>query len=237
MRLLYTGKAKNIYEYDQNHVVMEFTDQATAFNGQKHDLLSNKGYLNNQITILIFKYLHSRGIKTHFIKALDDLQQLCLKVDIIPLEVICRNIIAGSMAQRLGIAEGVVPSEAIFELSYKNDALNDPLINDYHAIALGVVTKEQLSYLYTQTKLINEYLQQLFLEIDLKLVDFKLEFGITSKGEIILADEFSPDNCRLWDVKTNEKFDKDRFRRELGDVMTYYEEVYRRLEVRLDAQY
>lgn len=230
MKLLYTGKAKEVYEYDKDIILMKFTNNATAFNGKKHEQLDNKAIVNNKISLLIFNYLEKNGIKTHLIKKIDDTSQLCHQVDIIPLEVICRNIVAGSMSNNLGIEEGYVLESPVIETSYKKDELNDPLINDYHILVLKICTKEQLEYLYQQTLLINQLLITLFKNINLKLVDFKLEFGLDKNHNIILADEFSPDNCRLWDYDTNEKFDKDRFRRDLGDVISYYEEVFKRLE-------
>ena len=228
--LLYEGKAKQVYATDdKNTIIMYFKDDATAFNGIKKAQIEDKGMLNNKITTIIFNRLIKAGIKTHYIKTLNDREQLCKKVSIIPLEVIVRNIIAGSMSKRLGIPEGTKPVNTIYELCYKDDALGDPLINDHHAVALGAVTYKELDEIYTMLKKINEELQKMFSSIGVTLVDFKVEFGKTADGEIVLADEISPDCCRLWDSKTNEKLDKDRFRRDLGNVIEAYQEIYKRL--------
>jgi len=228
--LLYEGKAKQVYATDdKNTIIMYFKDDATAFNGIKKAQIEDKGMLNNKITTIIFNRLIKAGIKTHYIKTLNDREQLCKKVSIIPLEVIVRNIIAGSMSKRLGIPEGTKPVNTIYELCYKDDALGDPLINDHHAVALGAVTYKELDEIYTMLKKINDELQKMFSSIGVTLVDFKVEFGKTADGEIVLADEISPDCCRLWDSKTNEKLDKDRFRRDLGNVIEAYQEIYKRL--------
>ena len=225
--LLYEGKAKQVYATDdKNTIIMYFKDDATAFNGIKKAQIEDKGMLNNKITTIIFDRLIKAGIKTHYIKTLNDREQLCKKVTIIPLEVIVRNIIAGSMSKRLGIPEGTKPANTIYELCYKDDALGDPLINDHHAVALGAVTYAELDEIYAMLKKINEELQKMFSQIGVTLVDFKVEFGKTADGEIVLADEISPDCCRLWDSKTNEKLDKDRFRRDLGNVIEAYQEIY-----------
>ena len=229
-KLLYEGKAKQIYETDDpNVIVMHYKDDATAGNGAKHAQFAHKGELNQKITKLIYDYLIKDGLPTHYIKTLNDTDQLCKKVKIFPLEVICRNIIAGSMAKRLGIVEGTVAPNTVFEICYKDDALGDPLINDHHAVAVGAATYDELKTIYELTAKINLKLQKLFLSIGVKLVDFKVEFGKTVDGEIVLADEITPDCCRLWDAKTNDHLDKDRFRRDLGDVMGAYEEIYNRL--------
>ncbi len=228
--LLYEGKAKQVYATDdKDTIIMYFKDDATAFNGIKKAQIEDKGVLNNKITTIIFNRLMKAGIKTHYIKTLNDREQLCKKVSIVPLEVIVRNIIAGSMSKRLNIPEGTKPVNTIFELCYKDDALGDPLINDHHAVALGAVTYAELDQIYTMLKKINEELQAMFAQIGVTLVDFKVEFGKTVDGEIVLADEISPDCCRLWDSKTNEKLDKDRFRRDLGNVIEAYQEIYARL--------
>ena len=228
--LLYEGKAKQVYATDDpNTIIMYFKDDATAFNGIKKAQIEDKGVLNNKITTIIFNRLIKAGVKTHYIKTLNDREQLCKKVSIVPLEVIVRNIIAGSMSKRLNIPEGTKPVNTIFELCYKDDALGDPLINDHHAVALGAVTYAELDQIYTMLKKINEELQAMFAQIGVTLVDFKVEFGKTVDGEIVLADEISPDCCRLWDSKTNEKLDKDRFRRDLGNVIEAYQEIYARL--------
>lgn len=230
MKLLYEGKAKQLYECEnKEEIYVHYKNSATAFNGVKKEEFDKKGVLNNTITSVIFEYLKEKGIETHFIKRVNETDQICRNVKIIPLEVITRNIVAGSMAKRYGLEEGMKLKRPIFELSYKNDDLNDPLINDDHVIALEIVTEDELKYIKEQTKKINELLKEFFLKSNLILVDFKIEFGRTSDGKIILADEISPDTCRLWDVNTMAKLDKDRFRRDLGSVMEAYEEVLRRI--------
>ncbi len=226
---LYEGKAKIIYKHDDG-IIIHYKDDATAFNGEKKGSIGNKGILNNKISTIIYKELIKAGVKTHYIKTLNDRDQLCMKVDIIPLEVIVRNTVAGSMAKRYGLEEGIKLDSPVFELSYKNDDLNDPLINDYHVLAMNLCTREELDELYCMAKKINEVLITLFKNIDINLVDMKFEFGKTSSGEIVLADEISPDTCRLWDALTNNKMDKDRFRRDLGGVEEVYIEVLSRLE-------
>ena len=210
-------------------VLVYYKDDATAFNGEKKASISSKGILNNTISSIIFEMLNEKGIKTHFVKKISDREQICKKVDIIPLEVIVRNVAAGSMAKRYGIEEGRELKTTVLEISYKNDDLGDPLMNDYHAIALGLVTIEELDYIYEQASKVNKILTEFFLKQDIKLVDFKLEFG-KFNGEIVLADEVSPDTCRLWDIKTGEKLDKDRFRRELGDLVEGYTKVLERIK-------
>ncbi|MGX7111498.1 phosphoribosylaminoimidazolesuccinocarboxamide synthase [Gemella cuniculi] len=231
MKLLYEGKAKQLFECkNKDEVYVHYKNSATAFNGEKKEEFDRKGIFNNNITSLIFEYLEKEGVETHFIKKINETDQLCKHVAIIPLEVIVRNIVAGSMAKKYGLKEGEKLIKPVFELSYKNDELNDPLINDDHAVALGIVTDEELSNIKKQALKINNLLQKLYLKANLVLVDFKIEFGKDKNGKIILADEISPDTCRLWDKETNEKLDKDRFRRNLGSVMAAYEEVLRRLE-------
>ena len=228
--LLYEGKAKKVYSTDnENEYVVYYKDDATAFNGEKKASIASTGILNNKICTIIFETLEKAGIKTHFIKTLSDREQLVKKVTILPLEVIVRNITAGSFCKRYGVKEGIVLDKPIFEMSYKNDEYGDPLINDDHAVALKLATQEEIDYIRKQTLKINEILKEFFLKMDLKLVDFKIEFGKDSDGNIILADEISPDTCRLWDVHTNEKLDKDRFRRDLGDLVQGYEEVLSRM--------
>lgn len=228
---IYEGKAKQVYSTsDDNLVIIHFKDDATAGNGAKKGTILNKGIINNKITAKIFKRLEENGIKTHLVDVLNDRDQLCQKVKIFPLEVTVRNIIAGSMSKRLGITEGTIPPETIFEIGYKNDELGDPLINDYHAYALGV-KKDELEEIYKLTAEINKNLIKIFDEIGITLADFKIEFGKNSKGELLLADEITPDTCRLWDKKTGEKLDKDRFRRNLGNIEEAYIEVAKRLEV------
>ncbi|MBK5241367.1 phosphoribosylaminoimidazolesuccinocarboxamide synthase [Clostridium sp.] len=227
--LLYEGKAKIMYSTDnKDEVRVYYKDDATAFNGIKKAQIENKGILNNSITTSLFQLLEKKGIKTHFIKKLSDREQLCKKVEIVPLEVIVRNVAAGSMAKRYGIAEGTELKTTVFELSYKDDSLGDPLINDSHAVAMGLATPEELKAIYNSASKINDILREVFLEKDINLIDFKLEFG-RFNGEIILADEISPDTCRFWDVKTGEKLDKDRFRRDLGNVTEAYEEILSRI--------
>ena len=233
--LLYEGKAKQVYATeDPNIIVMHYKNDATAGNGAKHALFDQKGELNNKITTIIYNRLIKAGIPTHYIKTLNETDQLCKKVKIFPLEVIVRDYIAGSMAKRLGIVEGTKPSNVIFEICYKNDALGDPLINDHHAVAIGAATYDELNTIYSLTAKVNEELTKIFSEIGVKLIDFKVEFGRTADGEIVLADEISPDCCRLWDAETNDHLDKDRFRRDLGDVMGAYKEILKRLNTLKD---
>ena len=234
LEMLYEGKAKQVFLTDDPEmIVIHYKDDATAFNNIKKARIENKGVLNNRISTLIFEYLRDKGIETHYVETINDRDQVCRKVSIVPLEVIVRNIIAGSMAKRLGIEEGTKPSNVIYDICYKKDELGDPLINDYHAVAMGIVTYDELAHIYDMTGRINKALQELFSEMGITLVDFKIEFGRTSDGKIILADEVSPDTCRLWDSRTNEKLDKDRFRRDLGRVREAYEEILDRLTKRL----
>lgn len=227
---LYEGKAKTIYSTnDKDLVIIHYKDDATAFNGVKKDSISNKGLINNKITELLFLYLQKQGVPTHFVERLNERDQLCQKVEIIPLEVIIRNVIAGSMAKRLNIEEGTVAKKPIFELSYKNDELGDPLINNDHALALGVVSAEELEVIHELALKINELLKELFIKENIKLIDFKIEFGKNKNNQIVLADEISPDTCRFWDATTNEKLDKDRFRRDLGSVEEAYLEILERI--------
>ncbi|MGO0907506.1 phosphoribosylaminoimidazolesuccinocarboxamide synthase [Clostridioides difficile] len=228
--LLYEGKAKQVYSTDnENEYVVYYKDDATAFNGEKKAEISSKGILNNKISTIIFEMLKENNINTHFIKSLSDREMLVKKVEILPLEVIVRNIAAGSICKRVGLEEGVVFDEPIFEISYKNDDYGDPMLNDDYAVAMKLATREELKFLREETLKINELLKAFFLKLNLKLVDFKIEFGKDSEGNIILADEVSPDTCRLWDVNTNEKLDKDRFRRDLGDLVEGYMEVLSRM--------
>lgn len=228
--MLYEGKAKQIFKTDDAaKVVNHYKDDATAFNGVKKSSIANKGILNNAITTIIFEMLEKRGIKTHFIEKINERDQLCHQVEIIPLEVIIRNVIAGSMAKRLGIEEGTVPSNVVYELCYKNDTYGDPLINDDHAVALGLATYEELATIKKMTLEINQALIEFFDKQGIRLIDFKIEFGRKNDGTIVLADEISPDTCRLWDKETNEKLDKDRFRRDLGNVEEAYIEILNRV--------
>ncbi len=227
---LYEGKAKILYTLDDNKVKIYYKDDATAFNGVKKDVLTDKGIYNNKISTILYEYLEQNGVKTHFVQCLSDREQICKKVKIIPLEVIIRNISAGSMAKRLGLSEGVIFNEPVFELSYKDDDLGDPLINDDHAIALDIVTRDDLKKIKKIALEINRLLKKLFDLKEIILVDFKIEFGLDKEGNIILADEISPDTCRFWDKNTMEKFDKDRFRRDLSDVMKGYHTIYNSLK-------
>ena len=227
---LYEGKAKRVYTTSDPHqVVVYYKDDATAFNAQKRGIVEDKGLMNNLISELIFVYLGKSGIESHFIKRLSEREQLVRKVDIIPLEIVVRNYVAGSMANRLGIEEGVKCPVTVIDLCYKKDELGDPLINDHHAIVLGAATYDELNCIYFQTNKINDLLVSLFDEIGIILVDFKIEFGKDEKENIILADEISPDTCRLWDKVTLKKLDKDRFRRDLGGVSDAYHEIFNRL--------
>ena len=228
--MLYEGKAKQVFATDdQDQVIIHYKDDATAFNGEKKGQIADKGVLNNAITSAIFTMLAKKGVPTHFIEKLNDRDQLCQKVAIIPLEVIVRNLAAGSMAKRLGLVEGSPLKTTVFELSYKDDNLGDPLINDYHAIGIGAATREELDEIYRITSQINDILKAFFLDQNVILVDFKLEFGQNAAGQIILADEISPDTCRFWDATTKEKLDKDRFRRDLGNVREAYVEMLERI--------
>lgn len=227
--LMYEGKAKKVYFTDKDdEVIVYYKDDATAFNGEKKGQIGDKGVMNNSITSMLFELLEKNGVKTHYIKKLNDREQLCRKVEIVPLEVIVRNVAAGSMAKRLGLEEGTKLNTTIYEICYKNDDLGDPLINDYHAVAIGLTTFEELEKIYAITKKVNDILKEFFLKLGIKLIDFKLEFG-RYKGEVILADEISPDTCRFWDAETNEKLDKDRFRRNLGNVKEAYKEILNRI--------
>ena len=233
LEMLYEGKAKQVFRTDDpDKIIIHYKDAATAFNNIKKATIENKGVLNNAISTLIFKELHKAGVKTHYIETINDRDQVCRRVTIIPLEVIVRNVIAGSMAQRLGIEEGTQPSNVIFDICYKKDELGDPLINDYHALAMQLCTREELDQIASYAFKINEILKAFFKEINVDLVDFKLEFGKLSDGTIVLADEISPDTCRFWDATTHEKLDKDRFRRDMGNVEDAYQEVFKRIGIK-----
>ena len=229
--MLYEGKGKKLFATsDENVVIAEFKDDLTAFNAEKKGTESGKGALNCRISTLLVTLLEKEGIKTHFVKQLNDNEMLCKKVSIIPIEVVTRNIATGSLTKRLGIKEGSILAYPLVEFYYKDDALGDPLINDEHCEILGLVkTRDELEILKTQARKINEILKAFFDKRELKLVDFKLEFGRDNEGNIILADEISPDSCRFWDKNTNQKLDKDRFRQDLGSVKVAYEEVLRRI--------
>lgn len=229
LELLYEGKAKKVYRTSsENEYIVSYKDDATAFNGEKRGTISNKGVVNNKMSALLFKLLEEMGVETHFLQLINDREMLVKAVKILPLEVIVRNIAAGSLSKRLGVVEGEVMKSTVLELCYKNDALGDPLINEDHALALGFATAEELISIRHQALKINEILKSYFVEKNLLLVDFKLEFGIFNE-RLILADEISPDTCRLWDVETKTKLDKDRFRRDLGEVEEAYQEVLNRL--------
>ena len=228
--MLYEGKAKKVYTTEDPELyIVDYKDDATAFNGLKKGTISGKGVINNRVTNHLMKMLESKGIPTHFVEELSDRETVVKKVKIVPLEVIVRNIAAGSMSKRLGIEEGTVLPTTVLEYSYKNDDLGDPLINDYHALAMQLCTREELDQIASYAFKINEILKAFFKEINVDLVDFKLEFGKLSDGTIVLADEISPDTCRFWDTKTGEKLDKDRFRRDLGGVEDAYHEIMKRL--------
>ncbi|HEL2734554.1 TPA: phosphoribosylaminoimidazolesuccinocarboxamide synthase [Streptococcus suis] len=227
---LYSGKAKDIYATaDSDQIVAVYKDQATAFNGGKKEQITGKGRLNNLISSLIFEKLNEAGVKTHFIKRLSDSEQLNKKVEIIPLEVVLRNVTAGSFSKRFGVEEGIVLPTPIVEFYYKKDELDDPFINDEHIAFLELASQDQIAYIKEETRRINGFLKDLFTQIGLTLVDFKLEFGVDSFGQILLADEFSPDNCRLWDADGNH-LDKDVFRRGLGELTEVYEVVLAKLQ-------
>lgn len=227
---LYEGKAKKVFRTDDPGLyIVDYKDDATAFNGVKKGTIASKGIVNNTMSAIIFEMLESKGIPTHLVKLLSDRETLVKAVKIFPLEVIVRNVSAGSFSKRYGMEEGHVFAKPCLEFSYKNDDLGDPLLNDDHIVALGLATEEQIAVIRDYALRINEALKEFFLEIGLKLIDFKIEFGLCD-GKIILADEISPDTCRLWDVKTNEKMDKDRFRRDLGNVEETYQEVLKRVK-------
>ena len=231
MTMLYEGKAKQIFSTDNpNEIIIHYKDDATAGNGAKKGTIVNKGVINNKITAIIYNYLESNGVKTHLIEVLNDRDQLCRKVEIVPLEVICRNMVAGSASVRYKIEEGTTLNSPIYEICWKRDDLGDPLINDYHAIAFNLATEDELKKIYKMTDEINRHLSEMWHKLGIILVDFKIEFGRTSDGEIVLADEISPDTCRLWDEKSHEKLDKDRFRRDLGNIEDAYIEILRRLK-------
>lgn len=231
--LLYEGKAKKVYQSseDEHQLVLSYKNDATAFNGEKKSQFEGKGRLNNEISSLIFQRLHEAGISTHFIKRLDSTQQIVQKTSIIPLEVVIRNLATGGITKRLGIKEKVSFTPPLLELFYKDDALGDPLINDEHALLLTDITETELAEIKDKAREVNAALQEIFQSIGIKLVDFKLEFGKNKDGEILLSDEVSPDTCRLWDIETNEKLDKDVFRQGTGDLITVYQEILNRLEV------
>ncbi|PAF41627.1 phosphoribosylaminoimidazolesuccinocarboxamide synthase [Helicobacter sp. 11S02596-1] len=231
VKMLYEGKGKKLYSTEEKDVLIaEFKDDLTAFNAEKKGSESGKGELNCKISSFLFEMLESKGFKTHYIQTIDAQNILCKRVEIIPIEVVTRNVATGSLSKRLGIEEGRVLPFALVEFYYKDDALGDPIINDEHCEILGIIqNRDELDFLRTQAKKINAVLKEFFDSKNLRLIDFKLEFGRDSAGNIILADEISPDSCRFWDKHTNEKLDKDRFRQDLGDVKLAYEEVLHRI--------
>ena len=227
---LYEGKAKKVYATDdENLVIVSYKDDATAFNGQKKGTIVGKGVVNNKVTNYLMQMLEAQGVPTHFVEQIDDRDTIVKKVSIVPLEVIIRNISAGSFAKRYGVEEGIVFDAPTIEFSYKNDDLGDPLINSYHALSLGLATAEEIETIKTLAFRVNDVLKAFFKGVQVDLVDFKLEFGRLADGTIVLADEISPDTCRFWDSVTHEKLDKDRFRRDLGNVEGAYAEMLRRI--------
>lgn len=227
---LYEGKAKKVFATeDPALVIVSYKDDATALDGLKKGTITGKGAVNNRMSDFLFSLLEKEGVPTHFVKELNDREALVKKVSIVPLEVIIRNISAGSFAKRYGVEEGIVFAEPTIEFSYKNDALHDPLINSYHALALGLATREEIETIKSMAFRVNEVLKAYFLKLNVRLVDFKLEFGRLPDGKIVLADEISPDTCRFWDATTGEKLDKDRFRRDMGGVEDAYREMMKRV--------
>ena len=227
---LYEGKAKKVFATDDaNLVIVDYKDDATAFNGEKKGTITGKGVINNVMSNHMFQLLEQQGVPTHFVEQLSERETLVKKVSIVPLEVIIRNISAGSFAKRFGVEEGIVFDEPTIEFSYKNDELGDPLMNAYHAIALKAATREEIETIKAMAFKVNEVMKQYFDTLNVILVDFKLEFGKTADGKIVLADEISPDTCRLWDKTTKEKLDKDRFRRDMGGVEEAYQEIMMRV--------
>lgn len=229
--MLYEGKAKKVYRTDDEDVlIVDYKDDATAFNGQKKGTIVGKGAINNRMTNHIFKLIEKEGVPTHLIEELSDRETAVKRVEIVPLEVIVRNVAAGSFSKRMGVEEGRKLLCPILEFSYKDDDLGDPFINDYYALALGLATQEEIDTITKYTKKVNEVMLKYFDSLGIDLIDFKIEFG-RYKGQIILADEVSPDTCRLWDKETHEKLDKDRFRRDMGNVEDAYKEVFKRLGI------
>ncbi|MBO4694065.1 MAG: phosphoribosylaminoimidazolesuccinocarboxamide synthase [Clostridia bacterium] len=230
LKQLYEGKAKKVFATENaDEVIVSYKDDATALDGLKKGTITGKGAINNRMTNFFMQILEKQGVPTHFVKELDDRETVVKKVSIVPLEVIIRNISAGSFSKRYGVEEGIVFDEATIEFSYKNDDLHDPLINSYHAVALKLATREEIERIKELAFKVNEILKAYFIKLNVKLVDFKLEFGRLSDGTIVLADEISPDTCRFWDADTNEKLDKDRFRRDMGGVEDAYNEMMRRV--------
>ena len=227
---LYEGKAKKVFATENpDYVIVSYKDDATAFDGTKKGTILGKGAINNRMSNYLMRLLEKNGVATHFVEELNDRETVVKKVAIVPLEVIIRNISAGSFAKRYGVEEGIVFAAPTIEFSYKNDDLHDPLINSYHALALGLATADEIEQIKAMAFKVNDVLKEYFLTLGVKLVDFKLEFGRLNDGTIVLADEISPDTCRFWDAETNEKLDKDRFRRDLGGVEDAYNEMMRRV--------
>ncbi|MEA4966158.1 MAG: phosphoribosylaminoimidazolesuccinocarboxamide synthase [Oscillospiraceae bacterium] len=227
---LYEGKAKKVYATeDPNLVIVSYKDDATALDGLKKGTITGKGVINNKMSNYLMQLLEQQGVPTHFVQELSDRETLVKKVSIVPLEVIIRNVSAGHFAQRYGVAEGIEFESPTIEFSFKNDDLHDPLLNEYHALALKLATREEIDLIKALSFKINDMLKAYFLKIGVRLIDFKLEFGKTAEGQIVLADEISPDTCRFWDAKTNEKLDKDRFRRDMGGVEDAYHEMMHRV--------
>lgn len=227
--LMYEGKAKKVFATDDpNYCIVEYKDDATAFNGLKKGTITGKGVVNNKMSNYMFQLLEKHGVKTHFVEELSDRETLVKKVEIVPLEVIIRNKAAGSMAKRLGMEEGTELKTTVLEFSYKDDSLGDPMVNEYHILAAGYATREDIDTIASMAMKVNEVMCEFFKSVDVELIDFKLEFG-RFNGEILLADEISPDTCRFWDIHTHEKLDKDRFRRDLGNVEGAYHEIMKRL--------
>lgn len=229
---LYEGKAKKVYATnDPDLVIVDYKDDATAFNGEKKGSISGKGVINNRMTNFMFKLLEKEGVPTHLVEEISDRETIVKKVEIVPLEVIVRNVAAGSFSKKLGIEEGTPLKVPTLEFSYKNDDLGDPFINDYYALGLGLATQEEIDTISKYAFMVNDFMVKFFKEKNVDLIDFKIEFGRTSDGTIILADEISPDTCRFWDSTTHEKLDKDRFRRDMGGVEEAYQEMMRRLGI------
>ena len=227
---LYEGKAKKVFATENpDYCIVSYKDDATAFNGLKKGTILGKGAINNRVTNHLMRLLEKNGVPTHLVEELNDRETLVKKVTIVPLEVIVRNIAAGSLSKRLGLPEGVKLGSTVLEYCYKNDDLGDPMVNDYHILAMGWATKEELNQIAAYSFKVNQVLTEYLKEAGIELIDFKLEFGKTSDGQIVLADEISPDTCRFWDSTTHEKLDKDRFRRDLGGVEDAYQEILRRL--------
>ncbi|NMA79399.1 MAG: phosphoribosylaminoimidazolesuccinocarboxamide synthase [Clostridiales bacterium] len=228
--LLYEGKAKKVFKTeDENLLIVDYKDDATAFDGKKKGAINDKGIINNRVTNHLMQYLEKNGIPTHFVKEISDRETIVKKVSIIPIEVIVRNIAAGSLSKRLGLEEGTKLSKTVLEYCYKDDSLGDPMINEYHIAAMELATEDELKAIAEYSFKVNDLLTEYLIDLGIELVDFKLEFGKTSDGTVILSDEISPDTCRFWDSKTGEKLDKDRFRRDLGGEEDAYKEIMRRL--------